>query len=266
MARKRNEKEPFNRWGLWRRLVFDTNTKKSRIHFIQSLIRIKYPAPKVVPYCVLIPKAIFHIVISAYVFFFLVGIIKISTGACFVCEKWDVVDLLCQKEWLKRTRVILSSNLRWNADYDAWLDSFLIPQIYCFKSTALSHDSIIQSILQGLTFRRKNIWRYENLVWPIYFDLGKQLYLIPNVCRGQGSYITLQGCVRMCDRCCESGGIKRGKLASIMSRRHQPDVKETDTQAAVHVTPPFLKTIYIYTYFHRITSQKLSFPLQINDF
>ena len=149
------------------------------------------------------------------------------------------MDLLCQKEWLKRTRVILSSNLRWNADYDAWLDSFLIPQIYCFKSTALSHDSIIQSILQGLAFRRKNIWRYENLVWPIYFDLGKQLYLIPNVCRGQGSYITLQGCVPLHDRCCESGGIKRGKLTSIMSRRHQPKVKKTDAQAAFHATPQF---------------------------
>lgn len=68
MARKRNEKDPFNRRGLWRRSVFDTNTKKSCIHFIQSLIKMKYPAPKVVPYCVLIPKAIFHIVISAYVF------------------------------------------------------------------------------------------------------------------------------------------------------------------------------------------------------
>lgn len=36
-------------------------------------------------------------------------------------------------------------------------------------------------------FWLQHIWWYENLLWPIYFDLGKQLYLIPNVLLWVGS-------------------------------------------------------------------------------
>lgn len=110
-----------------------------------------------------------------------------STGACLFMK-----DRLrtCRKRVIEINPSNLVLNLGWYADYDAWLGTFLILQIYCFKSTALPHDSIIQSISLGC-FLPQNIWRYENLAWPIYFDLGKQLYLAANVCHAEGSYITL---------------------------------------------------------------------------
>lgn len=192
MEAKRNEKDLLIGEACGR-VCFWHKHQKYSIHFkpfIQCLIRIKYLAPRPMPSSLLIHKAI-----SIFYLFWGGANIKMSeypTRADFVGEKYNVKDLFCQRviETDSSNPVL---NLRWSADYDAWLDSFLIPQIYCFKSTALSHDSIIQSILQGLAFCCKIFDDMRTLRDPFILIWGKQLYLIPNVCRGQGSYITPAG-------------------------------------------------------------------------
>lgn len=66
---------------------------------------------------------------------------------------------------------------------------------HLFKSIVLKRlcDDKIELYSQYCTagFWLKHIWWYENLLWPIYFDLGKQLYLIPNVYCGLAWNITL---------------------------------------------------------------------------
>lgn len=137
--------------------------------------------------------------------------VKKSVRACFPVK--NMLGVCLAKERVIETKSSnLVPNLGWNADYDAWLDSsphplphhyhrhlppppspsppLAIPQIYCFKSTASQHDSIMQSILLGWLFPPRNIRRYENLAWPIYFDLGKQLCLVAKVCRVRSPYIT----------------------------------------------------------------------------
>lgn len=104
----------------------------------------------------------------------------------------NILWICFAKEWLKQTHTILSST--WGETLTMMHDLTVSSSL---KSIVLNrlrlHTIQLYSQYCWAGFPLQNIWRYENLVWPIYFDLGKQLYLIANVCRVRGPYITLPG-------------------------------------------------------------------------
>lgn len=95
----------------------------------------------------------------------------------FVCEKCVIANLFCNSK-IEMDSSNLVYDLRWNADYDAWLDSFLIPQIYCFKSTVLWYDSIIKSVLQGWLSAAKYLTIWEPCVTHLFW-FGKTIVSHP---------------------------------------------------------------------------------------
>lgn len=87
------------------------------------------------------------------------------------CElvSFFVENTFLQNGRLKQTQIVLSSTWGETLTMMHDLTLSLILQIYCFKSTALSHDSIIQSILQGWlsTAKYLTIWKpcVTHLFW-----------------------------------------------------------------------------------------------------
>lgn len=121
------------------------------------------------------------------------GIIKTSNThkSLYLHEKY-VVDLFLLKEteWWKSTQAILFST--WGETLTMMHDLTVSSSLKSIVLNRLRFHTIqLYSQYCWAGFLLRNIWRYENLVWPIYFDLGKQLYLVANVCRVQGPYITL---------------------------------------------------------------------------
>lgn len=109
------------------------------------------------------------------------------------CFSWKNGLRICfAEEWLKQTHTILSSS--WGETLTMMHDLTVSSSL---KSIVLNrlrlHTIQLYSRYCLAGFPLQNIWRYENLVWPIYFDLGEQLYLIANVCRVRHPYITLPG-------------------------------------------------------------------------
>lgn len=143
---------------------------------IQCLIRIK-SCPGVMPYFELILKTYFSYRHQCLRFCWNYWNVKYIYESLFLCEKYYAVALFCGRE-IEMDSGNLVPNLRWNADYDAWLDSFLIPQIYCFKSTVLSHDSIIQSILQAWLSTAKYLTIWEPCVTHLFW-FGKTIVSHP---------------------------------------------------------------------------------------
>lgn len=108
---------------------------------------------------------------------------RLSFGGIIKCQKICKGLFLHEKyvwdPFRGRVIEINSSNLvpdlRWNADYDAWLDSFP-PSLKSIVLNRLRPRTIqLYSQYRWAGFLLRNIWRYENLAWPIYFDLGKTI-------------------------------------------------------------------------------------------